>query len=95
MMLKLTVVLAVMASALGFNLQMKSGEEAMLSLFRKSRQTFTIQLSWEIDLIKYCMNRFKESLFESHILLFLFFHVSNAFIQQSCMCWSRRYVRMW
>ena len=67
MMLKLTVVLAVMASALGFNLQMKSGEEAMLSLFRKSRQTFTIQLSWEIDLIKYCMNRFKESLSESHI----------------------------
>ena len=67
MMLKLTVVLAVMASALGFNLQMKSGEEAMLSLFRKSRQTFTIQLSWEIDLIRYCMNRFKESLFESHI----------------------------
>lgn len=67
MMLKLTVVLAVMASALGFNLQMKSGEEAMLSLFRKSRQTFTIQLSWEIDLIRYCMNRFKESLSESHI----------------------------
>ena len=67
MMLKLTVVLAVMASALGFNLQMKSGEEAMLSLFRKSRQTFTIQLSWEIDLIRYCMSRFKEFLFESHI----------------------------